>query len=447
MTAVKKEWLVFSGVILFTLAMALILLRWLAPQLIGLPVDLRLVQVSDELPPFYEGVFRAEDYQSNQFILNDPVTVSRARPGLIESRFTGPHDILGFRNRAVPNVADVVVIGDSQTYGVNAALEDNWPSVLALRLEDKQAATYSMATGGWGAVQYLDMTTKAPTFQPQLIIVAFYSGNDSLESFRLAYSMDRFKDLRPVKGLNPGDAPAIKFPPPPESLWPVKFKDGTETVFAPALRLAVNDDHPAVDAGYGVMANVAREIHRLMQASGTALIFTIIPTKELVYADKVRRDGIEPPQEYVQLVAAEQARVSELAEAVRAIPGATYVDVVSPLSRAALQPVPLYPASDNGHPVSHGYAVIADSLAEAAKEKVSGRPRGLVAIPLTQTQGLLYLVTAEGVWSLPGMEHAIKNGWSSDQIQIVNYRALAGLPRRGMLGLIDPDRFGPDAMR
>jgi lysophospholipase L1-like esterase len=447
MTAVKKEWFVLSGVTLVTLAIALLLLRWLAPQLIGLPVDLRLVGVSDKLPPFYDGVFRAADYQTSEFILNDPITISRARPRVPEAATLGPHDILGFRNRVVPNVADVVIIGDSQTYGNNVALEDNWPSRLALRLEDKDAITYSMATGGWGAVQYLEMATKATSFQPQLLIVAFYSGNDSLESFRLAYSLDRFKDLRPVNNLDSGDTPAVAFPPPPETLWPVNFKDGVKTVFTPALRLAANDGHPAVKAGYGVMANVAREIHRLTRPFGTALIFTIIPTKEYVYAEKLRRENIEPTEEYRRLVAAEGNHISELAAALRAIPDATYVDLTAPLSKAAVEAVALYPTIGNGHPISAGYAVIADTLAMAAGEKVISRPRGLVAIPLGQNHAVLYLVKQEGMWRLPGLDHALKNGWSREQVQVVSYRSLAGLPRRGTLNIIDPDRFGPDAVR
>jgi lysophospholipase L1-like esterase len=445
MTAAKKEWLLLSGVSLITLALALLLLRWLAPQLIGLPVDLRLVQVSDKLPPFYDGVFRAADYQTSEFILNDPVTISRARPRVPEAATIGPHDILGFRNRVVPNVADVVIIGDSQTYGNNVALEDNWPSRLALQLEGKSAITYSMATGGWGAVQYLEMATKATSFQPQLLIVAFYSGNDSLESFRLAYGLDRFEDLRPVDGLDAGDTPAVAFPPPPETLWPVSFKDGVRTVFTPALRLAANDGHPAVVAGYGVMANVAREIHRLTRPFGTALIFTIIPTKEYVYAEKLRGEGIEATEEYLRLVAAEGDHIRELAGALRAIPGSMYVDLTVPLSEAALGAVALYPAIGNGHPISAGYAVIADTLAAAASEKVMSRPRGLVAIPLGQNKAVLYLVREEGVWRLPGMDYALNNGWSRDQVKLVSYRALAGLPRRGTLDVIDPERFGPDA--
>ena len=186
----KREWLLASATGLVTLMAGLALIRWLAPQLLGLPIDLRLVGVQQALPPFYDGVFRPSDYLSSDSILNDPVTVTRLRPRLPERGGTGPHDLLGFRNRSVPNVADVVVVGDSQTYGNNALLEQAWPKRLAARLGLDGSTVYSMAAGGWSAVQYLDMALKATTFQPQVLVVAFYTGNDPLEAFRVAYATD-----------------------------------------------------------------------------------------------------------------------------------------------------------------------------------------------------------------------------------------------------------------
>ncbi len=99
----------------------------------------------------------------------------------------GPHDLLGFRNHAVPRMAELVIIGDSQTYGNNAVLSDNWPNQLARALNRPADDVYSMAVGGWGAVQYLAMFEKGLRFQPRVIVIAFYSGNDPLDSFHMAY--------------------------------------------------------------------------------------------------------------------------------------------------------------------------------------------------------------------------------------------------------------------
>lgn len=355
MTAVKKEWLLLSGVVLVTLAASLGILRWLAPQLIGLPVDLRLVKTSETLPPFYEGVFRQADYNTDNLLVNDPVTITRGRPRFPELAGQGPHDVLGFRNRDVPVYADIAVIGDSQTYGNNVALENNWPTRMMESLGDYRAVTYNMASGGWGGVQYLEMATKATTFQPRLLIVAFYTGNDPLESFRLAYQLERYKNLRPAEGLGPGDMPAVTFPAPPEDVWQVSFEDGFETVFTPSLWLPANNDHPVVRAGYGVMANAAREIRRVTRPFGIAVIFTIIPTKEYVFAEKLRLDGIAPPPKFERLVVEEGKRITEFADVLRAVADAAYVDVTGPLIDAAVKGLSIYPSNENGHPIEGAF--------------------------------------------------------------------------------------------
>jgi hypothetical protein len=303
----KKDWLLLLGTAVATVVLALLVIRWLAPQLLGIPKDLQLVRVKKQLPPFYEGIFRRSDFGTQEFLLQDPYTRVRARPLLPEDFAIGPHDILGFRNRSVPNVADVVAIGDSQTYGNNALLEDNWPSQLGRLLASKHPIVYSMATGGWGAVQYLDMFTNATLFQPRVVVVAFYSGNDPLESFAIAYGVEHWAALRPDPRLTGAEAPSVAFPPPESELWHVKFKDGSTTTFSPKLRLASNvPDHPAVKAGYAIMREVAHQISVLAQPFDTKLVFTVIPTKELAFAEKVRRDGIETPADYAELVSAER---------------------------------------------------------------------------------------------------------------------------------------------
>ncbi len=81
--------------------------------------------------------------------------------------------------------ADIVTIGDSQTFGNNASLENNWPSRLRSELADKRPVLYSMAAGGWGAVRYLDIFMNATVLQPR-VVVAFSTGNDPLDSFQVA---------------------------------------------------------------------------------------------------------------------------------------------------------------------------------------------------------------------------------------------------------------------
>ena len=72
----KKEWLLIIVSVSLTFIIAFVLVRWFAPQLIGLPVDLQMVRVAKEVPPFFDGVFRPEDYESQDYISHTDAKVS-----------------------------------------------------------------------------------------------------------------------------------------------------------------------------------------------------------------------------------------------------------------------------------------------------------------------------------------------------------------------------------
>ena len=54
----KKEWLLMLVSVSVTLFLALGLVRWLAPQLLGVPTDLQLVKVQEEMQPYFDVVFQ-----------------------------------------------------------------------------------------------------------------------------------------------------------------------------------------------------------------------------------------------------------------------------------------------------------------------------------------------------------------------------------------------------
>ena len=365
----KKEWVLLSVTVLVTTAIFLSLVRWLAPQLVGLPIDMRLVQVSKTLPPFFDGVFRKEDYATQELLLKDPYTNVRFRPLLRAVSGEGPHDILGFRNLGIPNTADIITLGDSQTYGIGEPLENNWPSQLGDELVQsgqKQSTVYSMAVGGWAGVQYLDMFPKAALLNPDVVVVAFYSGNDPLESFSMAYGLPQWDSLRVDAELTNSDIPNIGPGLSIEDSWKATFKDGLESRFMPKKRLAVNDsDYPAVRAGYEIMAEVSRRIMAMAAEHEITVVFTVIPTRELVYAKKVEADKLIAPEPYQRLVLLESENIKKLASAIRASQGAIYVDLVQPMQLAAISSTPLYPRKWDGHPGAEGYTVISKVLATA----------------------------------------------------------------------------------
>ena len=56
-TVAIKQWLVLVAAVTVTVSLTLGIIRWQAPQLLGIPVDLQLVQVSKKVAPFFDGVF------------------------------------------------------------------------------------------------------------------------------------------------------------------------------------------------------------------------------------------------------------------------------------------------------------------------------------------------------------------------------------------------------
>jgi hypothetical protein len=223
----KKDWLLLTASVAITLGIALGMIRWFAPQLLGISPDLQLVKIDKEAPPFFENTFRAED------------------------------------------------------------------------------------------------------------------------------------------------APKSTFPAPEEEHWAVAFKDGLQTVFTPSLRLVSNSDHPAVQAGYKIMADVARLISGAVADQDVKVFFTIIPTKELVYANKVSEEDLQVPQDYQTLVVREKANLEQLAGEIESYPRVVYVDVLQPLQQRAMQAAGLYPEDGNGHPIAPGYEVIGRVLTEAVKPHLS----------------------------------------------------------------------------
>jgi len=306
----KKEWLLIIVSVSLTFIVAFSLVRWFAPQMLGLPVDLQMVRVAKEVPPFFDGVFRPEDYESKEYSIQDPY-IKRAKPLFPCLIGMGPNDILGFRNKNIPIIADIITIGDSQTYGNNAFLEENWPSSLVNNLIGYKPILYNMSVGGWGATEYFEIFNKALYLQPKIVIVAFYSGNDPIDTFNKVYGDERWKSLRLDSKLTSSDAPPLQ-----ENIeWNVKFPKGQEVIFTPNFRYVSNRrDYPAVRVGYKIMGKIAHKMVEIAEQRQIKMIFTIIPTKELVFKQKIMLGKIIPPKNYTDLVNDEEKNLIDFAE-------------------------------------------------------------------------------------------------------------------------------------
>lgn len=304
---------------------------------------------------------------------------------------------------------------------------------------------YSMATGGWSAPQYLYMFRKSLLFNPRVVIVAFYTGNDPLESFSLAYGSPHWSSLIPNKSLSPGDVPDFKWswPPKGDEAIPVKFSDGVTTVFTPGVRLMSNMDHAVITAGYQTIKKVAEIITKEAIASDILPVFTVIPTKELVYSEKVTHEGIHISRDYDLLVRAESKHISDLENSIKINKGAYYIDLVTPLQHAAMGDIKLYPEDSNGHPVGTGYEVIGKTIAQEINAMLPEMPLdGFVGVLQGDNQVEAFLLRDGVAFQFPSQELVSKNGWKSPRGNIVDKRDLATCPKK-LVDTIDREKYGP----
>ena len=104
------------------------------------------------------------------------------------------HDARGFRNTDAVTHANLVLLGDSQTYGTGVERLAAWPSILGSR---SGLTVYNMAFGGWGPGQGLLLLPEALALEPSRIIYAFYFGNDLPDVFTLALRLPEVERFLP----------------------------------------------------------------------------------------------------------------------------------------------------------------------------------------------------------------------------------------------------------
>lgn len=393
--------LLFSTVV--TVSLALWIIRLFAPTLLGLPADMILVKSNKEAIPFYENVFNRDITKSDKLILEDPFVRVRNQPLTPNIGGIGPNDLLGFRNILIPNNADIIIIGDSQTYGNNAYIWENWPHLLKFYIPE-DITIYSMATGGWCALQYVYAFAKSVYFNPRLAIIAFYTGNDPAETYIFARASNLWQEFIPEGiDLDDYDLPKAEFPAPADKQWMVKFPDGTSTIFTPELRDASNKKVKSIDIAYEIMINVSRKIKELADRRGIKIFYTIIPTKEYVYSRKIKQNGIDMDASYKALIEDEADRIESFAKELNKISPGNYIDVADRLLQEVLKPVTLYPGNINGHPLPAGYGIIADEIGKKIKGEFNSKPIGGIYISKTVNELTLPVFVRQGrFWIITG---------------------------------------------
>ncbi len=354
--------------------------------------------------------------------LNDDVWIYRPNPAYWE------HDPNGFRNRRIPRQSDIVVLGDSMTYGVNGSREDAWPMRLSAL---SGISVYNMSFSGFAPAHALHYLPKALALKPKLVLQAVYLGNDFVETYMLVYErgtlpelatkdpvqlaalqklasetdvVEELSDLmhtamqaihhppRRAAGLKmkleqtcalynavrlvrnyfrygPSLAPPLTPPTNTGQKELVFFADPPGgTVFTPLYRLTALDlDNPRVAGGLdSAMIALERERDEVTKA-GAAFAVVIIPTKEVVFQPLLRNE----PEILARLqknIDAEDAVMARVVAALRD-KGIAVIDLSPSLQAAVAMETGLYPYSSDDHPLPKGYQAFAEAVWEALQHQ------------------------------------------------------------------------------
>lgn len=333
------------------------------------------------------------------------------------------HDSRGYRNRYVPERADIVAIGDSQTYGESAPAKYSWPSILG-SLTGKE--TYNMGIGGYGAAEYFYLFGNgALELKPEVVIAGFYLGNDLADTYTAVYTVERWRHLRrPGAGHDPGgnDEAKADDTPPVEEARPAKKplvdelrhgvygaagwfagnsvlyrvitasylgdrirqkmmldlgekitmldvgEYGIHTGFTPVRRLeALDMDKENVREGLALALGFFGSMNRLAEENGVRFLVVILPTKESVYGEFIEgNDALQYSDEIDRLLRNER-QVSAEAESYFREHGIPYIDLLGPLREAARHEQ-IYPNNYSGHFNENGNRIIAESIKQYLDE-------------------------------------------------------------------------------
>jgi hypothetical protein len=330
--------------------------------------------------------------------------------GAVPSSHTraGGLDVWGFRNDEVPDTADIVVIGDSQTYGSASAMNDSWPYALG-RLTGQRV--YNMALGGYGPNQYLHLLkTKALRLKPRMIIVGLSMGDDFENAFLITYGLDHWAYLRALPAAKVDfdiwEAPAAPAWHKKARIWLSRHSVMYQIVvhgpvlgwlygeieirnalrlfesasllsvpeknileaFLPKEFLRRNDQQsPSIREGMRITLELMAEMRDICRQNRVEFLVTVIPTKEMVFAGYFERDPNLALGDVLRRLVANERIGRETMFRFFTESKVPYADALPALQRAAEHRIFTRLGGDM-HPNKDGYRVIAEATFEAVKK-------------------------------------------------------------------------------
>ncbi len=133
--------------------------------------------------------------------VTDPLLGRRPNP-----HYAG-HDRRGWRNLKALDRADVVALGDSQTYGEGVKPDEAWPQQLGGIIG---RPVYQMAFGGYSPTHALRLMPEVMKLQPKVVVVAVYLGADLTNAFEDTYYGPNSAEISDLRSTDQGIVKSAK---------------------------------------------------------------------------------------------------------------------------------------------------------------------------------------------------------------------------------------------
>lgn len=287
----------------------------------------------------------------------------------------------GFRNPKSIKQAEIVVLGDSHTYGHNVNSEDSWPNQLA---NMANMTVYNFGMVGYGSLQYYYLIDEAIKLKPKHIIIGLYLANDLNDVCKFVNKTDYWQKW--VKELGYNVEICLQ-----SSNRPNRFEQFlsqqhlvslTESVYKKIYRSldlgdAVNVkekrnptlikynrivDHKnnmdmereSISIGFEITKDVLKDTKRKADLNGIEFGVVFIPSKERVFYDYLTEKGYQLSTDYNDLIDNETTLVAKFSCFFNEL-GIKFVEAKPYVLRELYSSKGVYRPTDDGHPLEIGY--------------------------------------------------------------------------------------------
>lgn len=314
-------------------------------------------------------------------------------------------DASGFRNsRWTLDQADLAVIGDSHTYGVNVDAEQSFPSVLEAKTGRK---VYNLGVSSYGIYQYHVLVEEAIEHGVEDIVIGLYPANDlalNCEVLATGYwqAYARENDLAlpdckaasdasssPLGALKSFLARTATFQIAREFIW-LPAVDGDDPSAGDYFlfdrdqavskervrghsRVASLDD-PDVEANFENSKKLFLDDRAAARDASIGFSVTIVPSKERVLHAWLERRHVAIDETFAGMMESELSLVqayTSFFEANDIAHGDALPDVLDAFERVLEAGGEFYPRG-NGHPLADGYSAYAEAAIRGMEQSREG---------------------------------------------------------------------------